>query len=82
MCVYMCLYVCVSLPQRLFMYVWFYKKGQYWETPIAGLILIAKARILYKKLYGSSSIYVTDTSDAIKNSKETCFKASSRWNRP
>ena len=48
-------------------------------TPISGLILTAKAKILYEKLYGSSNSSITDASDTSENSKRTCFKASSGW---
>ena len=47
--------------------------------PVSGLILTAKVKILYEKLYGSSDSSITDASDTSENSEETCFKASSEW---
>ena len=50
-----------------------------WEYPVSGPILTAKAKILYEKPYDSGDSSVTDISDTSRNSKGTCFKASSRW---
>ena len=41
--------------------------------PISGLILTAKVKILYEKLYGSSDSSITDASDTSENSEGMSF---------
>ena len=60
------------------LHLWFLQK-QAMGTPVSGLILTAKTKILYKKLYGSGDSSVTATSDTSENSEGTCFKASFGW---
>ena len=60
------------------LYLWFLQK-QAMGMPVSGSILTAKAKILYKELYGSGDSSVTDTSDTSEITKGTCFKTSSGW---
>ena len=60
------------------LHLWFLQK---WAmgTPVSGPILTTKAKILYKKLYGSGNGSITDASDTSENSEGTYFKASFGW---
>lgn len=43
-------------------------------TPISGLILTAKPKILYEKLYGSSDSSITDFSNTSENNKRRVLR--------
>ena len=54
------------------LHLWFLQKRAM-RMPVSGPILTAKAKISYKKLYGSGDSSVTDTSGTSENSKGLCF---------